>query len=52
MAFILERFKDPAFYAKPPSGDTRPAQPEKRWIDGLYLDQPEGMDDPYRFFRW
>lgn len=26
--------------------------PEKRWLDGLYLDQPEEMDDPYRFFRW
>ena len=25
---------------------------EKRWLDGLYLDQPEEMDDPYRFFRW
>ncbi len=25
---------------------------EKRWLDGLYLDQPEESDDPYRFFRW
>jgi hypothetical protein len=25
---------------------------EKRWQDGLYLDQPEEWDDPYRFFRW
>jgi len=25
---------------------------EKRWIEGLYLDQPEEWDDPYRFFRW
>jgi hypothetical protein len=24
----------------------------KRWKDGLYLDQPEEWDDPYRFFRW
>ena len=23
-----------------------------RWLDGLYLDQPEELDDPYRFFRW
>jgi hypothetical protein len=23
-----------------------------RWIDGLYLDEPEAWDDPYRFFRW
>ena len=25
---------------------------EQRWLDGLYLDQPEEWDDPYRFFRW
>jgi beta-galactosidase len=25
---------------------------EKRWLDGLYLDEPEEWDDPYRFFRW
>ena len=25
---------------------------EKRWSEGLYLDQPEEWDDPYRFFRW
>ncbi len=29
---------------------TAPA--EKRWLEGLYLDQPEEWDDPYRFFRW
>ncbi|MFQ6133378.1 MAG: carbohydrate binding domain-containing protein [Armatimonadota bacterium] len=23
-----------------------------RWLAGLYLDEPEEMDDPYRFFRW
>ncbi len=23
-----------------------------RWSQGLYLDQPEDWDDPYRFFRW
>ncbi len=28
------------------------ATSEKRWLAGLYLDQPEEMDDPYRFFRW
>ena len=28
------------------------AEGEKRWLDGLYLDQPEEWDDPYRFFRW
>lgn len=31
---------------------TTPAKPEKRWLDGLYLDTPEEWDDPYRFFRW
>ena len=25
---------------------------KKRWNAGLYLDQPEEWDDPYRFFRW
>jgi hypothetical protein len=29
-----------------------PAKPEKRWLDGLYLDQPETWDEPYRFFCW
>jgi beta-galactosidase len=28
------------------------AADEKRWQEGLYLDQPEEWDDPYRFFRW
>ena len=26
--------------------------PERRWLEGLYLDRPEEWDDPYRFFRW
>jgi hypothetical protein len=25
---------------------------EKRWLTGLYLDEPVEWDDPYRFFRW
>jgi len=25
---------------------------ETRYLDGLYLDRPEEMDDPYRFFCW
>jgi len=25
---------------------------EQRYLSGLYLDQPEEWDDPYRFFRW
>ena len=32
-----------------PSGG---ANEQARWRDGLYLDQPEEWDDPYRFFRW
>ena len=39
---ILARFSHPV----------NAAHPEKRWLDGLYLDQPEEWDDPYRFFRW
>lgn len=39
---LLERFKTPVDAKKP----------EKGWLDGLYLDPPEEMDDPYRFFRW
>ena len=39
---VLARFASPVAAAKP----------EKRWLDGLYLDTPEDWDDPYRFFRW
>jgi beta-galactosidase len=39
---ILERFRSPV--------DT--SKPEKRWLQGLYLDVPQEWDDPYRFFRW
>ncbi len=28
------------------------AATDKRWLSGLYLDVPEEMDDPYRFFGW
>jgi hypothetical protein len=28
------------------------APTEGRWSTGLYLDEPEEWDDPYRFFRW
>jgi hypothetical protein len=41
---LLDRFHNPV------AAD--PAHAEKRWLDGLYLDQPEEWDDPYRFFRW
>jgi len=23
-----------------------------RWLSGLYLDKPEALDDPYRYYRW
>jgi hypothetical protein len=39
---LLERFSAPVA-ASPP---------DRRWLDGVYLDQPEEWDDPYRFFRW
>jgi hypothetical protein len=39
---LLDRFSRPLNAEKP----------EKRWQNGLYLDQPEEWDDPYRFFRW
>jgi hypothetical protein len=39
---VLERFHTPVNATKP----------EKRWLDGLYLDVPIEWDDPYRFFRW
>jgi beta-galactosidase len=37
---LLERFSKPA------------GPQETRFLNGFYLDQPEEMDDPYRFFRW
>jgi len=32
----------------------RPVEPDEpgRWLQGLYLDEPQEWDDPYRFFRW
>jgi beta-galactosidase len=39
---VLTRFSSPV--------DT--AKAEKRWSNGLYLDQPEDWDNPYRAFRW
>jgi beta-galactosidase len=39
---LLERFHEPL----------HAATPEKRWLAGFYLDQPEEWDDPYRHFRW
>jgi hypothetical protein len=37
-----------ARFAKP----VRPWEIRGRWLQGLYLDNPEAWDHPYRFFRW
>lgn len=37
---LLERFSSPAQAA------------DTRYLQGLYLDKPEEMDDPYRYFQW
>ena len=42
---VLERFAAPV---KLTDGQS----PERRWLKGFYLDQPEEWDDPYRFFGW
>jgi beta-galactosidase len=42
---VLERFAAPV---KLTDGQS----PERRWLTGFYLDQPEEWDDPYRFFGW
>ena len=39
---LLERF------GRPVDSGSR----ENRWLTGLYMDQPEEWDYPYRFFRW
>lgn len=39
---LLDRFHRP----------TTQSSVERRWSHGLYLDQPQEWDDPYRFFRW
>jgi hypothetical protein len=40
---LLDRFGSPVAAS---GDDTR------RWLHGLYLDEPEEWDDPYRAFRW
>jgi hypothetical protein len=39
---VLARFASPV----------APGAPERRYLDGLYIDKPEEWDDPYRFFCW
>lgn len=31
---------------------TRRGAGSTRWLSGLYLDKPEALDDPYRYYRW
>jgi hypothetical protein len=38
---LLGRFSRPVDGAEP-----------GRWLQGLYLDEPQEWDDSYRFFRW
>jgi hypothetical protein len=49
---ILDRFHRPPTVA--PAGSAQvDEEPDRRpWLTGLYLDEPEAWDDPYRFFRW
>ena len=30
----------------------RTLRENRRWLDGLYLDEPVKEDDPYRYYRW
>lgn len=39
---LLKRFSTPVDVSKA----------EKRWLEDLYMDNPQEWDDPYRFFRW
>jgi hypothetical protein len=39
---LLNRFSSPV----------SPDKLEKRWLEGLYVDQPEEWDEPYRWFGW
>jgi hypothetical protein len=34
-----------SLYKKRGAGSTR-------WLSGLYVDKPEALDDPYRYYRW
>jgi hypothetical protein len=43
---VLERFSSAVKL------DAEGQSPEKRWLKGFYLDQPEEWDDPYRFHGW
>lgn len=45
---LVARFGSPVGDGEGGSGESGSG----RWLKGLYLDQPEEWDDPYRAFRW
>lgn len=49
---IVDRFHSPARTEPTDSSGADDNRHHSRWQIGLYLDQPEEWDDPYRFFRW
>ncbi len=54
---LLSRFSMPVGGDQPKPGPSVVrngdfSQIDGRWSQGLYLDQVEDWDDPYRFFRW
>ena len=49
---IIDRFHQPASGPPTDSDGVDDDRSHSRWRTGLYLDQPEEWDDPYRFFRW
>jgi hypothetical protein len=49
---ILDRFHKPADLALADATESESELNQPRWREGMYLDQPEEWDDPYRFFRW
>jgi hypothetical protein len=54
---LLSRFSIPVGGDQPKPGPSVVrngdfSQTDGRWSQGLYLDQVEDWDDPYRFFRW
>jgi hypothetical protein len=49
---IVDRFHRPVGEVPTDSAHIDGKSSHRRWQTGLYLDQPEEWDDPYRFFRW
>ena len=49
---LLSHFATPVVQEPAKPGPAAARTVQGRWSQGLYLDQPEEWDDPYRFFRW